>query len=407
MASARSTSPSSRRPADECRHRRVLQRQSRPQRPVAAGLPREVREVAQSEAVAGGGAVAGVVEVGVGHGADRLQQAVPRLALAPVDGDERAVDERPDVLGDVGRVDLTVAGGGRRGGDVEAADERGQAPQHGPLARGQHVVAPVEQRPQRPLPLGRAVVARPQRGRAGAQVGQQLGRGHHVDAGRGQLDRQRHPVEPAPDLRDQPVRLGSVEGGAGVAPTGPLDEELDAGLGDRQRFEGERLLAGDAEALPAGGEEADAGARGEHPRDELTGAVEHVLAVVQHDQRVAGPQVLDHDVEGVVVAEPCTQCVGDGGEHGAPGGDAREVDDPAAVGPVAGVGDGELEHQPGLAHPAGADDGDEPAPGPRRRRGPPVRRRDRRRRRRAARRCGGTRAPPAAPGTVRAPGPAR
>ena len=297
------------------------------------------------------------------HGADRLEQAVPRLALAPVDGDERAVDERPDVLGDVGRVDLTVAGGGRRGGDVEAPDERGQAPQHGPLAPGQHVVAPVEQRPQRPLPLGRAVVARPQRGRPGAQVGEQLGRGHHVDAGRGELDGQRHPVEPAPDL-DVISRCasGPSRGGAGVAPAGPLDEELDAGLGDRQRCEGERLLAGEAEALPARGEEPHAGAR------------RRARARPARGRRRAR-------------ARSCPARPACGGSAGArprrrggrrrramhparrrrrgatelPGGDAREVDDPAAVAPVAGAGDGELQHQPGLAHPAGADDSDEPA----------------------------------------------
>ena len=121
--------------------------------------------------------------------------------------------------------------------------------------------------------------------------------------GGGQLERERDPVEPADELGD----CGGVVA-ADPEPwangRGPLDEQGHGlgpadrrggrrGLGQRQGRDRVERLAGDAEALPAGGHDPDVGAGGEDPVDGGRRRLEDVLAVVEDEQPAARPEVVE------------------------------------------------------------------------------------------------------------------
>ena len=129
-----------------------------------------------------------------------------------------------------------------------------------------------------------------------------LGRSQHRDARRGELDRQRDPVEPSAHLRDR-VGVRRVEREARLHRPGPLHEQHHR-VALRDRLEPRRVgrhverrhpqhpLAGDVEALPT---------RRQHPHprtpahdlvDEVRNRAEQVLAVVEHQQQLLAAQEL-------------------------------------------------------------------------------------------------------------------
>ena len=76
-------------------------------------------------------------------------------------------------------------------------------------------------------------------GQRSLQPHSQRGRREEVEPGRGQLDRQRQPVEPANDVGDGGgVGLGQAEVGIGVL--SPPDEQVDRGGGGQLS----RIIAG-------------------------------------------------------------------------------------------------------------------------------------------------------------------
>ena len=108
-----------------------------------------------------------------------------------------------------------------------------------------------------------------QQAEAVLEPGEQLVGGQRPDAGGGQLDGQRDAVQPAADLGDRRgVPVG--DGEAGRRPPGPVDEQPHrrvAGQARRRRRSAARpgtasdgtrqgTLAGDAQRLPAGGQDA-------------------------------------------------------------------------------------------------------------------------------------------------------
>ena len=111
---------------------------------------------------------------------------------------------------------------------------------------------------------------------------------------RGQLDRERHPVEPARDLGDR-HEITVVQLDPGVGGDGPFREQPCGGGGRavgvqwRNRF---ALLAFDAERLPAGREHPQRGRGVEQSLDQRRGRLEQVLAVVDDQQHVAPGQVV-------------------------------------------------------------------------------------------------------------------
>jgi hypothetical protein len=184
---------------------------------------------------------------------------------------------------------------------------------------------------------------------------------------RRQLDRQRHPVQPAADLSDgvQLVRVRVV--GATLRPD-PLDEQRDrvahvvlADRRDRQRSERHHLLTADHQRLAARGHHRDSRRCMQQPLDELRHTAHHVLAVVEHEHRGSWLEVLDQPVLDRL-ARRCahTQRGGDLIADRPFGADQSEIDEPHPGPDHAPVA--RFDHQPGLAHPADTDDRDQPAP---------------------------------------------
>jgi hypothetical protein len=138
-------------------------------------------------------------------------------------------------------------------------------------------------------------------------VRQQLPRGERAGAGGGQLDRQRHPVEPPTQLDDggalrrrgvaaRARRPGAVleqaRGGRGLQLGGIV-----AG-GQREGTQHEHLLAVEGERLAAGGEHVQGGGGGEQLAAQPGGHRQHVLAVVEHQQRGLVAEAEQQRVEG-------------------------------------------------------------------------------------------------------------
>ena len=135
----------------------------------------------------------------------------------------------------------------------------------------------------------------------------ELGRAHRPHPCRRQLERERHAVEPDADLGDR-GRVCVVELEVVARGTGPFDEELHRGdLGqrgdrvgaigrDRERRNRPHDLGRDAERLAARRQHAHIGAPPQDELHQLAGRVEHVLAVVEHEQEVLRSEQLDDRV---------------------------------------------------------------------------------------------------------------
>ncbi len=174
-----------------------------------------------------------------------------------------------------------------------------------------------------------------------------------ADLGGGEFEGQRDALQAYADLPG-----GS--GGGEVLPGGAAEQGQGVRSGGRQRVEGDRLLARDAEGAAAGGEDGESGGGGEEFGDEPGAGLGQVLAGVQDEQQ---------PVVGEPAAEPGGGCAGGvvGEVHGV--GDERdeqplavelaEVGPPGAVrvplgGPVRGA-----QREPGLPDSPDAGHGDE------------------------------------------------
>ena len=179
--------------------------------------------------------------------------------------------------------------------DRRPGEDRQQLEQ--PLLGGvQQLVAPLDRRPERLLPLRQVAGAAAERLEAARQaVPQRLGR-EEVEAGGRELDRQRQPVEPAADVgHGGGVVVGQAEVGPDAAR--PLDEQLDRlelaqlrgrrlrGRRGRQRQRRHRddVLAAHAERLAARHEQLETRAVGEE-LDEDRRRDGDLLEVVEHEQ---------------------------------------------------------------------------------------------------------------------------
>jgi hypothetical protein len=117
------------------------------------------------------------------------------------------------------------------------------------------------------------------------QAGRKLVERHGAQPRRGQLDRERQPVDAPADVGDEPL----VEHEPGRGGRRAVGEQRDGG-GRVQRADGRQRLPADRQRLPARGEDAQAGAAGEQAIGEPRRRHDDVLAVVQDDQRVPGGQ---------------------------------------------------------------------------------------------------------------------
>ena len=213
----------------------------------------------------------GLVLAGLGKplgavGPDRLQHPVADPVAVAVGRHHQRLGDQPgqqveDLVG--GRPGRAGAGadplGRLQGGP--AGEHRQPAQQH-LLAGAEQLPAPVDHRPQglvareRPAAVG-------QEPEAVVEAGRDLLGGEGVEAGRGQLDGQRHAVQGPADAQHRADR-GLVHGEPGAGGGGPVGQQQDRrvgqglgrgdpAVGDGQGAHRVQHLPGDAERLAAGG----------------------------------------------------------------------------------------------------------------------------------------------------------
>ena len=125
----------------------------------------------------------------------RLEHQVARLIPAVRQQvDQALVDERRHAIQHIERTVAARVADLPRGVEREAAGEDGEAPEERLLVRGEQVVAPGDRVAHRLLPGRQVAVAARQERQAPLQPGQQCRRREDLDAGGGQLDRQRQAV---------------------------------------------------------------------------------------------------------------------------------------------------------------------------------------------------------------------
>ena len=179
------------------------------------------------------------------------------------------VQQRLDAGDDV---ELEVAGNRSRPLQSEASDEDAEAREERLLLRAEEVVAPLDRGAQRPVPLGQAGAGlglqalEPPSRRSRMSCGEK-----QLDAGGGELERKREPVEADAQLGDRVgVQLGELEVGPCVARASdeepyrlgaPETVELESAgrVGKLERGDGVDPLFGDVERRAAGDEERQAG----------------------------------------------------------------------------------------------------------------------------------------------------
>ena len=233
-------------------------------------------------------------------------------------------------------------------GQRRTGGERRERPQPALVVGEEQVVAPGQCRGERAAPLGAAPGGVGEEREPVVEPPPDLGHAEHPRAGGGQLDREREAVERAAERQD--VRAGAR------GPVGARREQGD-GVVVGQRSQREGQLALDAERPLAGGEHPHARRGVEHVGHRIADGVDQVLAVVQHEQEIGGPQSGDAGVPGQGLGERGGQLVG--GPH------ALQPGQPRAVGRLPSPRG--LDGEAGLAHPGGPDDRDEAVPVERRR----------------------------------------
>ncbi len=178
---------------------------------------------------------------------------------------------------------------------------------------------------------------------------------------RGELDRERHAVEPADDLVHG-VALGRGDGRA-TRGLGSLEEQalrVSRRFG-RERQELERPLRLDPEELARGREEASLPREGEPARERLGRGLDDLLEVVEHDERA--PSRREGGAEerhGIAARERDSDRGGDSGREVLERARLREVAEPDASRLVARPGERMLRRETGLARAARAPERHEP-----------------------------------------------
>ena len=263
------------------------------------------------------------------------------------------VDEPGQPVGDGG----TAAPGsdhGHGGVDVEPRGEHRHAAQQGLVGGIEQVVAPSDRVPERAVPPSR-VAAHGEEPQPLVQTGFQSVEAQRRVAGRGQFDRQRHPVQCLAQRTDSAGVGHRLAGGLVDA----CREQLDR-VGHREPGHREQALVRQEQPGAGRRQHRDLGTRGHDLLDAVANAVEQMLAVVQHEDSVAASQRCDQ--RGVRRRRPLLGRAHDFG-HGTD--DRRrirqphEVDEPGAVAPHRSEIGGDADRQTALADPAGTDRRDE------------------------------------------------
>ncbi len=263
---------------------------------------------------------------------------------------------------------------------ADAAGEDRQPVGQPALGRLQQVPAPRDDGPQRPVPGQRGAAAAGEQPEPVVQpVGDLLDR-HRPHPGRGQLDGQRQPVQPAADLHHGTDGY-LVDGEPRPHGRGPVGEQPDrrvlqgplrrrASRRQAERRDRGQCLAGDAERLPAGGQHPQVRTAGEQLPGRVRGRLDQVLAVVEQDQGPAAGEQVDQPAESV----PRRRHIGlrsggrqaDAGQHRlwhlVAAGGRGQLGQPDPVREAVEQPDSDLAGEPGLARATRAHQRDEPVP---------------------------------------------
>jgi hypothetical protein len=282
--------------------------------------------------------------------AQRLQHVVARPAGSSRRRHHRLVDESGQ------QIERVVLGGPRIGthsvhpGQVGAAREHRQPRERSLLRLGQQPVGPVDGRGEALMPGQRRARATRQQPTT-VELARYLRGTHRPHPRRGQLDRQRQPVEPPADLGDGALFL-PIGGEVWPVGAGALDEQGARVLGWQRRHR-PALLAVHAERLPAGGQHRHRWAQPHHLVDQPCGRIQDVLAVVEHEQQSPVREVLDHGLlDREALALPHAQRHGHRVSDRAARAERGELAEPGAVGEPGPLPVGDRHGEPGLADSA-------------------------------------------------------
>ena len=224
-------------------------------------------------------------------GAQRLQHHIPEPAIRPGlrRGQQRAVHQMQH------RRARARPGVGLGGLQREGPREHRHHPEYPPLVLIEQLVAPLHRGGQRLLPRRRRPVPVGQQREPVTDPVQQLRHAQRLHPGGGQLDRQRHSVQPRHQPRHRRRRLAGQRELRNRA-AGPVGEQRHRlgpgrlsqviGIGQGQRRQPVPGLPGHPQRLPAGRQHPHLIAGGQQPGAQLRGRAGHVLAVIQHQQQL-------------------------------------------------------------------------------------------------------------------------
>jgi hypothetical protein len=255
--------------------------------------------------------VAVVLGVSSGHGVEpavvgeplecissrRLKEAIARHDAGILHHQERSRGQVGDTVDHRGAANVGPGHDRARRVQREGAREDGEAPQDRALDRGKKLVAPVERGSHRLVPRQGGAMAAGEQPEPIVQAGGELVHPEGGASGGGQLDGQWDAIQPSTNRAGERGR-SRVQGEGSVDRLSASHEQLDRGRLDRMlgmlgvlRRQRERGHAVDV--LPRGPQRLLAG--GQHPRARIgmqqrlghPGCrLDHVLAVVQHEQQV-------------------------------------------------------------------------------------------------------------------------
>ncbi len=193
--------------------------------------------------------------------------------------------------------------------EAAPALENGEPIENASLARAEQVVAPGDGGIHRALALGKVAVSVRENSEPVVESRQERLRRKDSHTRRGELDREREPVEPATDVRDGArVALGEREAALGLAR--PLGEERDRRVSQQrvdvsrpacgrklERRDGHHALGRHAERRAARDERSERRGIVEQSRDERR-RVDDLLEVVEDEQQPPRDEVPGKRVDG-------------------------------------------------------------------------------------------------------------